>query len=76
MQSHSTSTQESQNDPGQSVNIRGLQDFGRVNILVDGARQDYQIFGYNAKGTYYLDPAFVGKTDVKGGHGFGLYDPL
>ena len=33
------------NDPGQSINIRGMQDFGRVNILIDGARQDYQISG-------------------------------
>ena len=32
--------QETGTDPGQAVNIRGLQDFGRVNVLVDGARQD------------------------------------
>jgi hemoglobin/transferrin/lactoferrin receptor protein len=52
------------NDPGQSINIRSLQDFGRVNILIDGARQDYQISGHNANGTFYLDPQFVGQADI------------
>ena len=52
------------NDPGQSINIRGMQDFGRVNILVDGARQDYQISGHNANGTFYLDPQFISQADV------------
>lgn len=66
-------TQQSQNDPGQSVNIRGLQDFGRVNILIDGARQDYQISGHNANGTYYLDPAFVGRADVTRGPVSNIY---
>ncbi|ACK50880.1 TonB-dependent heme/hemoglobin receptor family protein [Methylocella silvestris BL2] len=66
-------TQESQNDPGQSVNIRGLQDFGRVNILVDGARQDFQISGHNANGTYYLDPAFIGRADVTRGPVSNIY---
>ena len=40
-------------DPGQAVNIRGLQDFGRVNVLVDGARQDYQVSGHGANGPFY-----------------------
>src|SRR5690606_19579779 len=26
-----------------SINIRGLQDAGRVNVLVDGARQDFEL---------------------------------
>jgi hemoglobin/transferrin/lactoferrin receptor protein len=52
------------NDPGQSINIRGMQDFGRVNILIDGARQDYQLSGHNANGTFYLDPQFVGQAGI------------
>ncbi|CAH1672454.1 TonB-dependent hemoglobin/transferrin/lactoferrin family receptor [Chelatococcus asaccharovorans] len=52
------------NDPGQSINIRGLQDFGRVNVLVDGARQNFQISGHNANGTFYLDPELIGQIDV------------
>src|ERR1700744_4865524 len=61
------------NDPGQSINIRGMQDFGRVNILVDGARQDYQISGHNASGTFYLDPQFVGQADVVRGPVSNIY---
>jgi hemoglobin/transferrin/lactoferrin receptor protein len=61
------------NDPGQSINIRGLQDFGRVNILIDGARQDYQISGHNANGTFYLDPLFVGQADIVRGPVSNIY---
>jgi hemoglobin/transferrin/lactoferrin receptor protein len=61
------------NDPGQSINIRGMQDFGRVNVLVDGARQDYQISGHNANGTFYLDPEFVGQADVVRGPVSNIY---
>jgi hemoglobin/transferrin/lactoferrin receptor protein len=56
--------QETGTDPGQAVNIRGLQDFGRVNVLVDGARQDYQVSGHGANGTFYLDPELIGQVDV------------
>ena len=65
--------QESQNDPGQSINIRGLQDFGRVNVLVDGARQDYQISGHNANGTFYLNLEFIGQADVVRGPISNIY---
>lgn len=65
--------QESLNDPGQSVNIRGLQDFGRVNVLVDGARQNYQISGHNANGAFYLDPEFVSQIDVVRGPISNIY---
>ncbi len=58
------SVQETGTDPGQAVNIRGLQDFGRVNVLVDGARQDYQVSGHGANGTFYLDPELIGQVDV------------
>jgi hemoglobin/transferrin/lactoferrin receptor protein len=61
------------NDPGQSINIRGMQDFGRVNVLIDGARQDYQISGHNANGTFYLDPQFVGQADVVRGPVSNIY---
>lgn len=56
--------QETGTDPGQAINIRGLQDFGRVNVLVDGARQDYQVSGHGANGTFYLDPEVIGQVDV------------
>lgn len=58
------SVQETGTDPGQAINIRGLQDFGRVNVLVDGARQDYQVSGHGASGTFYLDPELISQVDV------------
>lgn len=53
-------TQENQNDPVQANDIRGLQDFGRVNVLVDGAGQDFQTSGHGANGVVYLDPDLAG----------------
>ncbi|WP_374545344.1 TonB-dependent hemoglobin/transferrin/lactoferrin family receptor [Rhodoblastus sp.] len=67
------SSQQSANDPGQSINIRGVQDFGRVNVLVDGARQDYQISGHNANGTFYLEPAFLAQADITRGPVTNIY---
>jgi hemoglobin/transferrin/lactoferrin receptor protein len=49
-------TQSDGSDPGMGVNIRGLQDFGRVNVLVDGARQNFAREGHRARGQFYFDP--------------------
>ncbi|MEZ0172617.1 TonB-dependent hemoglobin/transferrin/lactoferrin family receptor [Microvirga sp. TS319] len=65
--------QETGTDPGQAINIRGLQDFGRVNVLVDGARQDYQVSGHGANGTFYLDPELIGQVDVVRGPVANVY---
>src|SRR5690554_2393946 len=35
-------TSEGADDPSSAINIRGLQDFGRVNVMVEGARQNFQ----------------------------------
>ena len=43
-------------DAATVVNIRGLQDFGRVEVTIDGARQNFQRSGHNANGAFYLDP--------------------
>src|SRR6185437_6963203 len=48
-------TSDNHNDPAQSIGIRGLQDFGRVNVMVDGARQDFQVSGHARNGTFYLE---------------------
>lgn len=66
-------TQENQNDPAQAINIRGLQDFGRVNVLVDGARQDFQSSGHAANGVFYLDPELVGGVDITRGPTSTIY---
>ena len=61
------STQENHNDPAQAINIRGLQNFGRVNVLVDGARQNFQSTGHGASGVFYLDPELIGGVDITRG---------
>lgn len=66
-------TQENQNDPAQAINIRGLQDFGRVNVLVDGARQNFQTSGHSANGVFYLDPELVGGIDITRGPAATIY---
>jgi len=67
----------SQQDPGLSVNIRGIQDYGRVNMSVDGMRQNYQQSGHQQRnGTLYVDPELLsevviekGATSTQGGAG-------
>lgn len=66
-------TSVSASDPTQSINIRGLQDFGRVNVLVDGARQNFQRSGHNANGSFYLDPEFISSLDVTRGPSANAY---
>ncbi|QGM96717.1 TonB-dependent hemoglobin/transferrin/lactoferrin family receptor [Methylocystis parvus] len=69
----SVTVQEQANDPGQAVNIRGLQDFGRVNVLVDGARQNFQTSGHSANGTFFLEPEFLAQADVTRGPTSNIY---
>lgn len=66
-------TQENPNDPATAVSIRGLQDFGRVAVTVDGARQNFQRSGHNADGAFFLDPAFVRVVDVTRGPVANVY---
>lgn len=60
-------------DPATAINIRGLQDFGRVSVTVDGARQNFQRSGHNADGAFFLDPAFVRVIDVTRGPVANVY---
>jgi hemoglobin/transferrin/lactoferrin receptor protein len=47
-----------------SVNIRGLQDFGRVAVIVDGARQDFQRSDHGTQSTFWIDPDLIQSVDV------------
>ncbi|CCV07478.1 TonB-dependent heme/hemoglobin receptor family protein [Mesorhizobium metallidurans STM 2683] len=47
-----------------SVNIRGLQDLGRVQVIVDGARQDFQRSGHGTQSTFWIDPELLKSADV------------
>ncbi|KAB2880687.1 MAG: TonB-dependent hemoglobin/transferrin/lactoferrin family receptor [Pseudorhodoplanes sp.] len=59
--------------PESAINIRGLQDFGRVAIVVDGARQNYQRSGHNAQGSFFLDPELLAGADVVRGPTANIY---
>ena len=67
------SFQERGDDPSTVINIRGLQDFGRVAVVVDGARQNYQRTGHNANGSFFLDPELIGGIDVVRGPTANIY---
>lgn len=65
--------QERSDDPGTAINIRGLQDFGRVAVVIDGARQNFQRTGHNADGVFYLEPELIGGADVVRGPVANVY---
>jgi hemoglobin/transferrin/lactoferrin receptor protein len=60
-------------DPAAAINIRGLQDFGRVATLVDGAPQNFQRSGHFANGLFYVDPEMLGGVDVVRGPVANIY---
>jgi hemoglobin/transferrin/lactoferrin receptor protein len=60
-------------EPSTAINIRGLQDFGRVAVVVDGARQNYQRTGHFANGSFFLNPELVGGIDIVRGPTANIY---
>lgn len=57
-----------QRDPGLSVNIRGLQDYGRVNMNVDGMRQNFNVNGHQHRnGVMLIDPEMVSSIEIDKG---------
>ncbi len=68
-----SSTQSGASDPAQSINIRGLQDFGRVNVLVEGARQNFARSGHGANGAFYFEPEMLKRVDVTRGPTSTIY---
>nr|WP_249128099.1 TonB-dependent hemoglobin/transferrin/lactoferrin family receptor [Bradyrhizobium lablabi] len=54
-------------NPGTTVNIRGLQEQGRVNVMIDGARQNFQQAGHDASSFVYFDPELIGGAVVEKG---------
>jgi hemoglobin/transferrin/lactoferrin receptor protein len=67
------STQETPRDTATAVNIRGLQDFGRVNVLIEGARQNFQRSGHSANGVFYIEPEMLSKVEVTRGPTATIY---
>ena len=53
--------------PGVAVNIRGFEGSGRVNMMVDGVRQNFRFTGHEAQGFTYVDPNLLANIDVTRG---------
>lgn len=66
-------TQDRGDEPSTSINIRGLQDFGRVAVVVDGARQNYQRTGHFANGSFFLNPELISGVDIVRGPTANIY---
>lgn len=65
--------QDRADEPAGAINIRGLQDFGRVAVLIDGARQNAQRTGHFANGFFYLDKEMIAGVDVVRGPTANIY---
>ncbi len=59
-------------NPGMTVNIRGLQEQGRVNVMIDGARQNFQQAGHDSVSFVYADPELIGSAVVEKGPTSGV----
>lgn len=62
-----TFTRENMQNPGIAVNIRGFEGSGRVNMMIDGVRQNFRFTGHEAQGFTYVDPALLAGVDVQRG---------
>lgn len=51
-------------DPAVGFNVRGLQDYGRVAVTVDGARQNFEVAQHGPQGKLYLDPELISEVQV------------
>ncbi|WP_159053563.1 MULTISPECIES: TonB-dependent hemoglobin/transferrin/lactoferrin family receptor [unclassified Halomonas] len=61
-------------NPGLSVNIRGMQDFGRVNMMVDGMRQNFvQNAHQQRNGEMYVDSELLSGAVVERGPRSGVH---
>lgn len=62
-----TSVRDSPNNPGVAVNIRGFEGSGRVNMMIDGVRQNFRFTGHEAQGFTYVDPSLLAGVDIARG---------
>lgn len=63
----------SQQDPALSVNIRGMQDYGRVNMNIDGMRQNFQKSGHGQRnGQMYVDAEMLSGVRIEKGLTSGM----
>lgn len=63
----------SQQDPALSINIRGMQDYGRVNMNIDGMRQNFMKSGHGQRhGVMYIDPEILSSVVIEKGPSSGI----
>ncbi|MGX9962312.1 TonB-dependent receptor domain-containing protein [Roseomonas sp. F4] len=67
-----TFTRESAQQPGVAVNIRGFEGSGRVNMSIDGVRQNFRFTSHEAAGFTYVDPNLLADIDVTRGAVTGI----
>jgi hemoglobin/transferrin/lactoferrin receptor protein len=67
------SASQNADDPATAINIRGLQDFGRVAVTIDGARQNFQRTGHNSNGMFYFEPEQMQQVTVTRGPVANVY---
>lgn len=60
-------------DLATGFNIRGLQDYGRVAVILDGARQNFQQSGHGPQGQVFVDPDMLAGADVVRGPVANIY---
>lgn len=66
-------TEATAQDPSSAINIRGLQDFGRVAVYVDGARQNYARLNHDGAGSFFLETEILAGADVIRGPSSNIY---
>ncbi|WP_127144510.1 TonB-dependent receptor domain-containing protein [Pelagibacterium montanilacus] len=49
---------------GSAANVRGLQEFGRVQVIVDGARQNFNRSGHGTAAMVFVDPNLIESAEV------------
>lgn len=56
-----------------SINIRGLQDFGRVAVIVDGARNNFQRSDHGTQSVFWVEPEMLKEVTVVRGPVSNIY---
>lgn len=68
-------TGDNRNSGAVDINIRGMQGFGRVPVVVDGAQQQNTVYrGYSGVASRnYIDPDMIGGVEIVKGPSSGVY---
>jgi len=60
-------TRDNVQNPGIAVNIRNLEGSNRVNMSLDGIRQNFRFTGHEAQGLVYVDTALLAAVEIDRG---------